>query len=146
MRQKEIGNQAQFPLVYLLVHADQEERECKNDATRCSVSSGFCVSISFIRNSCAPGKPFAYTLKNLRRIGKCFVFSQVSCQSRICSSKRCSFSSGVLSLNVTFSEKRNGLSKMPLPIMAPSAPTSDTLCFAPPSDFTYPLPMISDIL
>src|SRR2546421_3146076 len=85
---------------------DQEERACKNDATTCSVSSGFCVSISCIRKSCAPGKPFAYTLKNLRSIGKCFVFPQVSCHSCICSSKRCSFSSGGLSLNVIVSEKR----------------------------------------
>src|SRR2546421_11261847 len=102
---------------------DQEERACKNDETTYSVSSGFCVSISCIRKSCAPEKPFAYTLKNLRSVGKCFVFPQVSCQSRICSSNKCSFSSGVLSRNVIVSEKRYGLSKIPLPIIAPSAPT-----------------------
>src|SRR5260370_7778451 len=119
MRQKEIGNQVQFPLAYLLVHAGQEERACKNDATICSVSSGFCVSISCIRNSCAPGKPFAYTLRNLRSIGKCFVFPQVSCQSCICSSKRCSFSSRVLSLNAIFPQNRFALPKIPLPILPP---------------------------
>ncbi len=41
------------------------------------------------------------------------------------------FSSGALSLNVIVPEKRYGFSKMPLPIMAPSAPASATFCMTP---------------